>query len=221
MLNLTDEDAEILGGESTALTFGVNWYPNANIKIMANYSMIDNDENCDADGDFTVRRRGHRLRHVPDARPGRVLASTHRVGRASAAVLNLSSVFLLAAATGCGEQVLVAGASRRCSREERIMEKIIPRWEYRVFAEDLGAVEGNIRSARGHAREGERRGLHRLPLQRQQREGPRRTAGHQAAREHQRGYARAVDARDEGRVPLSCGRCCQDLLGLRPGPLPR
>ena len=25
------------------------------------------------------------------------------------------------------------------------MEKIIPRWEYRVFAEDLGAVEGNIR----------------------------------------------------------------------------
>ena len=26
------------------------------------------------------------------------------------------------------------------------MEKIIPRWEYRVFAEDLGAVEGNIRA---------------------------------------------------------------------------
>ncbi len=25
------------------------------------------------------------------------------------------------------------------------MEKIIPRWEYRVFAEDLGAVESNIR----------------------------------------------------------------------------
>jgi len=25
------------------------------------------------------------------------------------------------------------------------MEKIIPRWEYRVFAEDLGAVEGKIR----------------------------------------------------------------------------
>ncbi len=54
MLNLTDEDAEIMGGESTALTFGVNWYPNANIKIMANYSMVDNDENCDADGDFDV-----------------------------------------------------------------------------------------------------------------------------------------------------------------------
>lgn len=52
MLNLTDEDADIEGGESTALTFGVNWYPNANIKIMANYSMVDNDENCDADEDF-------------------------------------------------------------------------------------------------------------------------------------------------------------------------
>ena len=25
------------------------------------------------------------------------------------------------------------------------MEKIIPRWEYRVFAEDLGAIEGSIR----------------------------------------------------------------------------
>jgi len=26
------------------------------------------------------------------------------------------------------------------------MSKIIPRWEYRIFAEDLGAVEGNIRA---------------------------------------------------------------------------
>lgn len=26
------------------------------------------------------------------------------------------------------------------------MEKIIPRWEYRIFAEDLGAVEGTIRT---------------------------------------------------------------------------
>jgi phosphate-selective porin OprO/OprP len=58
MLNLTDEDADILGGESTALTFGVNWYPNANIKVMANYSIIDNDENCDADGDLEVGEDG-------------------------------------------------------------------------------------------------------------------------------------------------------------------
>jgi hypothetical protein len=26
------------------------------------------------------------------------------------------------------------------------MEKIIPRWEYRIFAEDLGAIEGSIRA---------------------------------------------------------------------------
>ena len=58
MLNLTDEDAEILGGESTAMTFGVNWYPNPNLKFMVNYSMVDNDENCDADEDFLVDEDG-------------------------------------------------------------------------------------------------------------------------------------------------------------------
>ncbi len=51
-LNLTDKDAEILGGESTALTVGLNWYPNTNIKIMANYVMVNNDENANADGDL-------------------------------------------------------------------------------------------------------------------------------------------------------------------------
>lgn len=63
MLNLTDEgedapEDDILGGESTALTFGINWYPNANIKVMANYSIVDNDENCDADGDFDFGDEG-------------------------------------------------------------------------------------------------------------------------------------------------------------------
>lgn len=58
MLNLTDEDADILGGESTALTVGINWYPNANIKIMANYVMVDNDENANADEDFEFDEEG-------------------------------------------------------------------------------------------------------------------------------------------------------------------
>jgi phosphate-selective porin OprO/OprP len=58
MLNLTDEDADILGGESTALTVGLNWYPNANIKIMANYIMVDNDENANADDDFDFGEEG-------------------------------------------------------------------------------------------------------------------------------------------------------------------
>ena len=52
MLNLTDDDAEICGGESTALTFGINWYANPNIRVMANYAMVDNDEDADGDGDF-------------------------------------------------------------------------------------------------------------------------------------------------------------------------
>jgi phosphate-selective porin OprO/OprP len=54
MLNLTDEDADIMGGESTAITVGANWYPNPNLKFMVNYTIVDNDENCDADGDFIV-----------------------------------------------------------------------------------------------------------------------------------------------------------------------
>ncbi len=52
MLNLTDDDAEICGGESTALTFGINWYANPNIRVMVNYAMVDNDEDADGDGDF-------------------------------------------------------------------------------------------------------------------------------------------------------------------------
>lgn len=49
-------------------------------------------------------------------------------------------------AIGCDEQVHVAGYIVRHSREERNMEKIIPRWEYRVFTEYLGKIDGNIRS---------------------------------------------------------------------------
>jgi len=57
MLNLTYQeedypDDDICGGESTALTFGINWYANPNIKVMANYVMVDNDEDADGDGDF-------------------------------------------------------------------------------------------------------------------------------------------------------------------------
>jgi phosphate-selective porin OprO/OprP len=57
-LNLTDEDADILGGESTALTFGINWYPNPNIKVMADYVIVDNDENANGDGDFNFGEDG-------------------------------------------------------------------------------------------------------------------------------------------------------------------
>jgi len=46
--DLTDQ--EVLGGESTAITAGLTWYANPSIKVYMNYSMIDNDENADADG---------------------------------------------------------------------------------------------------------------------------------------------------------------------------
>jgi phosphate-selective porin OprO/OprP len=57
LLNLTDQDEDypdndICGGESTALTAGITWYANPNIKIHAEYIMVDNDENADADGDL-------------------------------------------------------------------------------------------------------------------------------------------------------------------------
>ena len=39
-----------LGGESTALTAGLTWYANPNVKIYANYTMVDNDVNADAGG---------------------------------------------------------------------------------------------------------------------------------------------------------------------------
>ncbi len=32
------------GGSSTSLTFGVNYYPNPNVKLMLNYGIVDNDE---------------------------------------------------------------------------------------------------------------------------------------------------------------------------------
>jgi len=46
--DLTDKD--ILGGESTAMTAGLTWYANPNIKIVANYTVVDNDINANDGG---------------------------------------------------------------------------------------------------------------------------------------------------------------------------
>jgi len=43
-VDLNDVDAEEEHGSSTSMTFGVNYYPNPNIKLMLNYGMVDNDE---------------------------------------------------------------------------------------------------------------------------------------------------------------------------------
>jgi phosphate-selective porin OprO/OprP len=51
-LDLTDSDADVFGGEGKNLTFGANWYANNNVRIMANFIIVDNDEFADADEDL-------------------------------------------------------------------------------------------------------------------------------------------------------------------------
>ena len=43
-VDLNDEDADAQNGASTSFTVGVNYYPNANVKLMLNYGHVDNDE---------------------------------------------------------------------------------------------------------------------------------------------------------------------------------
>ncbi len=49
-LNLSDTDALVLGGRANNYTFGINWYPNANIVIQLNYTMVKNSENATGNG---------------------------------------------------------------------------------------------------------------------------------------------------------------------------
>ncbi len=51
-LDLTDESADIFGGEEDNFTIGINYYFNANVRFMMNYIFVNNDEYADGDGDF-------------------------------------------------------------------------------------------------------------------------------------------------------------------------
>lgn len=51
-VDLNDLAAGIEGGSSDIATFGVNYYANANIRLMLNLSQVENDEFADADGDL-------------------------------------------------------------------------------------------------------------------------------------------------------------------------
>ncbi|MBI5726289.1 MAG: hypothetical protein HY965_00430 [Ignavibacteriales bacterium] len=52
VLNLNDADAKIFGGQANQLMLGVNYFPNNNIKIQLNYSMVNNDKNATSKGKF-------------------------------------------------------------------------------------------------------------------------------------------------------------------------
>jgi len=58
-LNLTDEDANILGGKANNYTLGLNWHANSNIRFLMNYTFVDNSEFATNDGfpgnyDFSI-----------------------------------------------------------------------------------------------------------------------------------------------------------------------
>lgn len=49
-INLTDEDAAILGGKGNNFTLGLNWYANPNIKWMLNYTLVNTSKNATGEG---------------------------------------------------------------------------------------------------------------------------------------------------------------------------
>ncbi|MEA2104402.1 MAG: porin [Candidatus Cloacimonadota bacterium] len=51
-LDLSDEDADILGGIANNYTFALNWYANPNIKFQFDYTIVDNSKNANSDGDY-------------------------------------------------------------------------------------------------------------------------------------------------------------------------
>lgn len=52
-LDLNDVDAGIYGGAGNLYTFGLNWYPNPNVKFQAAFTMVDLDPNANSDGDYS------------------------------------------------------------------------------------------------------------------------------------------------------------------------
>jgi phosphate-selective porin OprO/OprP len=51
-MDLNDAAAGVFGGKEEILTFGVNWYVNANIRLMTNYLYVKNDDNAKGDRSY-------------------------------------------------------------------------------------------------------------------------------------------------------------------------
>lgn len=52
ILNLNDPNTKIYGGQGNQLMLGLNYYPNINIKLQFNYSMVNNDDHATSKGKF-------------------------------------------------------------------------------------------------------------------------------------------------------------------------
>ncbi len=52
ILDLNDSEAGIFGGQSNQLNVGINYYPNSNIKLQINYSMVNLDQYATSKGKF-------------------------------------------------------------------------------------------------------------------------------------------------------------------------
>ena len=53
-MNLNDFDAEIYGGAAEGLSFGLNFFPNPNIKLMMNYTYVNHDRFANGKGALYV-----------------------------------------------------------------------------------------------------------------------------------------------------------------------
>ena len=53
-MDLNDPSANIAGGLEKIITVGVNWYANANVRIMTNYLFVNNDGNAKGDRSYKV-----------------------------------------------------------------------------------------------------------------------------------------------------------------------
>lgn len=53
-IDLNDKEGGVTGGEAENITFGLNWYPNPNFRVMLNYTIVNNDRFANSAGKIQV-----------------------------------------------------------------------------------------------------------------------------------------------------------------------